>query len=194
MSSTPGALEIVRDAFERMRTAVPVAPPTREERAAAWERMSQSLAGWSVPTDDAAITGFDPAKPGSDQTVIVRRGLPTSVRDCLEAKPGSEQSFVFRTKLPEATWRELAPPPAVEIVKLRGHIAKLTEAYDVRGQALRETYEERDRALAKVAELEARVAAFTAQNVRPLDDKPEPPAILRAIRPSRTDPRRLGLA
>ena len=82
----------------------------------------------------------------------------------------------------------------VEIVKLRGHIAKLTEAYDVRGQALRETYEERDRALAKVAELEAQVAAFTAQNVRPLDDKPEPPAILRAIRPSRTDPRRLGLA
>ena len=170
MSSTPGALEIVRDAFERMRTAVPVAPPTREERAAAWERMSQSLAGWSVPTDDAAITGFDPAKPGSDQ------------------------SFVFRTKLPEIALRGLAPPPAVEIVKLRGHIAKLTEAYDVRGQALRETYEERDRALAKVAELEARVAAFTAQNVRSLDDKPEPPAILRAIRPSRTDPRRLGLA
>lgn len=171
MSTIPGALEIVREAFDRMRTPVAVdVPPSREERAAACGRMKETLVNWSVPTDDPAFTGFDPAKAGS------------------------EQSIVFRTKLPEMVWRELVPPPAVEIVKLRGQIAKLTEAYDARGQVLREMYEERDRALSKVAEMQAQLAAFTAQNVRPLDQKPEPAPIFRAIAPSRTDPRRLGLA
>lgn len=198
MSTTPGALEIVREAFDRMRTPVAVdVPPSREERAAAWGRLTAKLVNWSVPTDDPAFTGFDPAKAGS------------------------EQSFVFRTKLPESVWRDLTGihatpyykrrtaqgylPAMVEdiflqpmvdrtlavierrMADMKAQLATLTEAYDRRGQTIRELYEERDRA-------QAQLAAFTAQNVRPPDEKPEPAPIFRAIAPSRTDPRRLGLA
>lgn len=151
MSATPGALEIVRDAFDQMRTPVPVHPPTREDRAAVWGRMKQAVA----PGGGPKFFGLDWAF-GGDHCVVSGARLPVD-------------------------------PPDTEIAKLRGQIAKLTEAYDVRGQALRETCEERDRAIALLA-------AFTALNVRPLDEKPEPPPIFRAIAPSRKDPRRLGLA
>lgn len=180
MSTTPGALEIVREALDRMRTPVAVdVPSSREERVAAWERLKAKLVNWSVPTDDPAFTGFDPAKRRSDQSSATK--LPPMVEVGAQIDPRSNEEA--RYKVYRKEWDEArAQVIALEAENRRLH-DEANQADDLIAQMRAHNHK-----------LMAQLAAFTAQNVRPLDEKPEAPPIFRAIAPSTKDPRRLGLA
>lgn len=227
MSANRGPLEIVRDAFDRMRDPVPVDVPVK-----------QTLEGWHVR----------PPSGVSDYAEV--DGLLSDL-PFVEADP---VRFGFRTKLPDTKWYALInnvmgqdrlPPADVPAAASGSMVDRLARAYlntpvgaGVGGPRYRDAcrFAERflaemqisitqpmvDRTLAviekRVAALEierdgwkamakdecaafnrvvaerdalrAHLAAFTAHNVRPLDDKPGFP--LRAIAPSKRDPRRLG--
>lgn len=197
MSTTPGALEIVREAFGRMRTPVAVdVPPSREERAAAWGRLKAKLVNWSVPTDDPAFTGFDPAKAGSEQSFVFRTNkrrtaqgyLPAMVEVGAQIDPGSNEEA--RYKVYRKEWDEAR----AQVIALEAENRRLHD--ELVGFRFREDQTNREVANLQndIERQSLQLAAFTAQNVRRLDEKPEPPPIFRAIAPSTKDPRRLGLA